>query len=239
MKKYISLLVCVLLLVGLSACGDDTQKDADTAPSTTQSTVTTTTIGEDSVTTTATDADSTTAVPTTDGTTMPTAASTGTGATTVPTVTTSTKAPSATAAGSQPTAEGSKSTSTATTTGTTSPTVAEPDVVLPAIGSDIDVANGRDRIRVSAATAEYNEDGTLSVSLTFRNYSSNWITEETNWVEYTCYDAAGNAVQTAKINIGCIDTKKNVIKTFTFSVPAGAAEVRLTDSKIVYWTEWS
>lgn len=110
---------------------------------------------------------------------------------------------------------------------------------LPAIGSDIDVTKKKNRIRVSAATAALNEDGTYNVSLTFKNYS-NWITEETNYVKYTCYDANGNTVQTATtLYIGVIDTKKHPSKTFEFQVPANTASVKLTDSKIVYWTEWA
>lgn len=112
--------------------------------------------------------------------------------------------------------------------------------VLPAIGSDIDVTKKKNRIRVSAALATLNEDGTYHVTLTFRNYTSNWITEETDYVVYTCYDATDTVVQTGtNIYIGCIDTKKNPMKTFEFDVPATTAEVKLTSSKIVYWTEWA
>lgn len=115
-------------------------------------------------------------------------------------------------------------------------------VVLPAIGTDIDVTKKKNRIRVSAATIV-----DRTVSLTFQNYTTNWITEETDYVRYSCYDADGTILDadpksTAKygtIYIGCIDTKKNKIKTFTFDVPDDTAEVRLTSSKIVYWTEWS
>lgn len=118
------------------------------------------------------------------------------------------------------------------------------NLVLPAVGSDIDVTKKKNRIRVSSASAAYGLDSefneTLTVSLTFRNHTSNWITEETDYVEYTCYDANGTVVQKATtIYIGCIDTKKHPSKTFTFDVPATTAEVRITKSKIVYWTEWS
>ena len=116
-------------------------------------------------------------------------------------------------------------------------------VVLPAIGSDVDVVKRKDRIRVSEAIAEYGLDDdfteTLTVSLTFKNHTTRWITEETDWVEYTCYDKNGAETQPAtKINIGCIDTKKHPTRTFQLEIPANTAEVRLTDSKIVYWTEW-
>ncbi len=115
-----------------------------------------------------------------------------------------------------------------------------PNITLPAIGTDIDVKNQRNRIRVSAASAVVAESGNIAVSLTFQNYNTRFITEETNWVEYTCYDAAGNVAQKAtKIYIGCIDTKKNKIKTFNFEVPSTTAEIKLTNSNIVYWTEWA
>ncbi len=115
-----------------------------------------------------------------------------------------------------------------------------PYITLPAIGTDIDLVNKKNRIRVSAASAAFADNGNIAVSLTFQNYNSRFITEESNWVEYTCYDADGNAVQGAtKIYIGCIDTKDYKIKTFDFQVPANTAEVRLTNSKIVYWTEWA
>lgn len=121
----------------------------------------------------------------------------------------------------------------------------QPEVTLPAVGSDIDVVNKRNRIRVYNASIV-----DRTVTLIFRNYTSNWITEETNWVAFTCYDADGNVIpcydpetekeqEQVKIYIGVIDTKKNKSKSFTFDVPDNTAEVRLVNSKIVYWTEWS
>ena len=107
-------------------------------------------------------------------------------------------------------------------------------VELPAIGSDIDVAKKKNRIRVSAASIE-----DRTVSLTFQNYTSNWITEETDYVKWTAYDADGDALETGTIYIGCIDTKKNKIKTFTFDVPDATAAVAITSSHITYWTEWA
>lgn len=107
-------------------------------------------------------------------------------------------------------------------------------VELPAIGSDIDVVKKKNRIRVSKA-----EIVDRTVSLTFQNYTSNWITEETDYVKWTAYDADGNKLKVGTIYIGCIDTKKNKIKTFTFDVPDATAKVAITDSKIVYWTEWA
>ena len=114
-----------------------------------------------------------------------------------------------------------------------------PVITLPEIGSDIDVTKKKNRIRVSAASASFNEDGTIHVSLTFKNYTSNWITEETDYVQYTYYNAVGTKIKTETLYIGVIDTKKHPTKTFEFDVPANAASVKITKSKIVYWTEWS
>ena len=107
-------------------------------------------------------------------------------------------------------------------------------VDLPAVGTDIDVAKKKNRIHVSAAKIE-----DRTVTLTFKNGTTNWITEETDYVVYTCYDADNKAVKTETIYIGCIDTKKNKTKSFTFDVPDETTKVALTGSKIVYWTEWT
>lgn len=114
----------------------------------------------------------------------------------------------------------------------------EPDVILPAIGSDIDVTNKKNRIRVSDASATFNEDGSIHVSLTFTNYTTNWITEEDNYIKYRYYKG-GTAKGTKTLYIGVIDTKKNKSKTFEFDVPYYTTEVKITSSKIVYWTEWA
>lgn len=117
----------------------------------------------------------------------------------------------------------------------------QPAVVLPTIGDGIDVkykTSNPDkwkRIRV--------EDAVIvdrTVTLTFKNYTTNWITEETDYVKYRCYDAAGKKISDGTIYIGCIDTKKNKIKSFTFDVPDNTAKVSiLSTTKITYWTEWS
>ena len=250
MKKYIAAFVCVLLLVSVTAC--NTQKEEGPATSATQTTVITT-AGEGSTTATTTmsttTAGDTTAEPSVDSdeptggdaptTTAPVPSQT-TSASTFATVSGTTSAGTqSTASTTAPVTSATKPISTTTTTVTTQPTVPQPAVILPAIGSDIDVQKQKNRIRVSAASAAYNADGSIAVSLTFQNHTSNWITEETDWVEYTCYDKNGNVVQAAtKLHIGCIDTKKNPVRTYTFTVPAATAEVRLTNCKIVYWTEW-
>lgn len=118
---------------------------------------------------------------------------------------------------------------------------AQPAVTLPTIGSGIDVkykTSNPDkckRIRV--------EDAVIvdrTVTLTFKNYTTNWITEETDYVKYRCYDANNQKITDGTIYIGCIDTKKNKIKSFTFDVPDNTAKVSiLSTTKITYWTEWS
>ncbi|MBQ3202323.1 MAG: hypothetical protein IJB36_01615 [Clostridia bacterium] len=269
MKKYIALLLALLLAVGLTACGASGD-DADTKRTTTGSASATTSAESTTVPdgTQSVSGTETTAAPTTEatngGSTAPTQPSAGS-TTTVTTATTSpaptgatvpigtkppvttTQAPTTTTTTNGKPSTGGSTTAT-TTTPTTTPTTAKPTeppvqgpyIVLPAIGSDIDVTRKKDRIRVSGVAAWFNEDGTIGVRLTFKNYSSNWITEETDYVEYTCYDKNGNVVQKAtRLPIGVIDTKKNSTKAFDFNVPANTAEVKITKSDITYWTEWA
>ena len=267
MKKYIALLLALLLAFGLAACGDDTI-DSTTESSTTVSqgasnnqttisngTTAPVTNGSTTVDTTMEDPEYTAANTTyvSGGVTVPIG--------TKPTTVTSTTAPSTTttatttvqvgepdggsSTGSTVTTTTTTTTTATSTTGTTATQPTEPStpplyIALPEIGSDIDVTNRKDRIRVSAAAAWMNEDGTIGVQLSFTNYTSNWITEETNYIEYTCYDKDGKVVQQAtKLLIGVIDTKRHSTRSYTFDVPAATAEVKITRSKIVYWTEWS
>lgn len=270
MKKYIALLLALLLAVGLTACGSS-DDDADTNRTTTGSASATTSAESTTVPdgTQSVSGTETTAAPTTEatngGSTVPTQPSAGSTTTTVTTATTSpaptgatvpigtkppvttTQAPTTTTTTNGKPSTGGSTTATTTTLTTTSTTVKPteppaqgPYIVLPAIGSDIDVTRKKDRIRVSGVAAWFNEDGTIGVRLTFKNYSSNWITEETDYVEYTCYDKNGNVVQKAtRLPIGVIDTKKNSTKAFDFNVPANTAEVKITKSDITYWTEWA
>ena len=269
MKKHIALLLAVLLLVGLTACGNDANPKEE-RPSTTVTTKPTVVAPTGSaVAPSDTDAptDATTAtegsgtVQATGSATQPTNSTSGTTSTTMtlPTgatvpigtkPTTTTTATPTTGTTQSPSVGGSTAETTITTTTTTTttsttvkptePPVQGPYIVLPAVGTDIDVTKQRDRIRVSGVAAWFNEDGTIGVQLTVKNYSSNWITEETDYVEYTCYDKDGNVLQkNVRISLGCIDTKKNKEKSFFFDVPADTAEVKLTRSKITYWTEWA
>lgn len=110
----------------------------------------------------------------------------------------------------------------------------QPAVTLPAIGEDIDVTKKKGRIFVSDVSIV-----DRTVSLTVTNKSTNWITEEVDYITLRCTNAAGKKISDIKIYIGCIDTKKNKTKTFTFDVPDETKKVRLYASSITYWTEWS
>ena len=251
MKKSIAFALALVLLLTVTACGTPAEDGAQNSTTTTTTTTTVagdtttaTTVGTDSGDTTATTETTATTVTTTTNTYVPNGVTVPIG--TKPTTTTTTKKPTTTQRVEEPIGPTTTVTTTTTTQAPTTtvkptePPVTGPYIVLPEIGSDIDVTKKKDRIRVSAVAAWYNDDGSIGVSLTFKNHSSNWITEETDYVEYTCYDKNGNVVQKAtKLAIGVIDTKRHPVKEFTFAVPADTAEVRITKSKIVYWTEWS
>ena len=182
------------------------------------------------------------------GTRPPTTTTATKAPTTTTTVTGSTSVTGSASVGGGTTASTAVTTTTTTTTvTTTTTTVAKPTVppanqhyiALPEIGTDIDVTNKKDRIRVSDAYAWFNEDGSIGVALTFKNYTSNWITEETDYVQYICYAEDGTPLKRGTISIGVIDTKKHPVRTYEFDVPADTYEVKLSKSKITYWTEWS
>ena len=247
MKRYIAVFLCVAMLFALTACGR--AEPAEDTATTTTTTTTTAPSGDTTTTTAKPDTDTTDNGSTTTAGTDTTTSATDGGSTTAGSTTQKPTDPSTTTKPTDTTKEPTTTTKKPTTTTkkptttTAKPTTTKPVEItplLPAVGTDIDVVNQKNRIRVSAASYEKNGDGTFTVSLTFTNYTSNWITEETDWVVYTCYGTDGAVVQAAtKLHIGCIDTKGNKEKTYTVTVPAGTAEVRLTDSKIVYWTEWA
>lgn len=130
-----------------------------------------------------------------------------------------------------------KKTTERTTVPTVKPTTID-KVTLPAVGTDVD---GRGRIKVSAVSLE---DGVLS--LTIRNYTdeqnTQWITEETDYVTYACYDKDGKELKGddevfGYLYLGCLENGKEV--SFSVALPKGTATVALTGAKVTYWTPWS
>lgn len=130
---------------------------------------------------------------------------------------------------------------TTTTTTTTAPTVPPTiidKVTLPAVGTDVD---GRGRIKVSQVDIK---NGVLSI--TIRNYTDEqkqqWITEETDYVTYACYDKKGKPLQGdddtfGYLYLGCLENGEET--SFSVVLPKGTASVKLTGAKIGYWTPWS
>ncbi len=133
--------------------------------------------------------------------------------------------------------ETTTTTTTASTTTTTVPPTEVDKVLLPAVGTDVDVVKQKGRIRISEIDLK---DGKLSV--TIKNEDTNWITEETDYVRYACYDKNGKELKGTDdyfgyFYLGCLEVGEE--EKFTVNLPAGTVEVKLVDSKIVYWTEWS
>ena len=122
-----------------------------------------------------------------------------------------------------------------TTTTTLKPTTIE-QVSLPAVGTDVD-ARKPGRIAVSAISLK---SGVMSISI--RNNSKSWITEETDYVTYACYDKDGNKLTGSDsvfgyLYLGCLEVDEEV--SFNVTLPKGTARVEITGSKIVYWTPWT
>ena len=247
MKKLIVWLFCLVLLLSATACGEETSTPADdTNPSVSDE------AGSDATTPTEGEADGTEAG--SDATTGEKDATTAT--TKNPTTTdrpgasdnvvewtdlfgdettTTTKKGDTTG---KPTSTTKKPTTTTTTTTVVQPKPTVVDKVeLPAVGYDVD---GRGRIKVSAVSLN---KGVMSLSL--RNYTdeqkSKWITEETNYVTYACYDSNGNELKGKNQNfgylyIGCLEAGDVI--DFDVTLPTGTTKVVITGAKIVYWTPW-
>jgi hypothetical protein len=110
----------------------------------------------------------------------------------------------------------------------------ESTVVLPEVGYDPD---GKDRVKVSAVKQNGNE-----VSITFTNYSTRWMTEETSYVEYICTDAEGNVLTLDDKYYGYLYfgmLEAGCSETLTLTLPEGTVKVEFGDYRIVYWTQWA
>lgn len=140
--------------------------------------------------------------------------------------------------GNKPTETKKPTTTKPTTTAPTKKPTTIDKVTLPAVGTDVD---GKGRIAVSKVTLD---KGVLTLAI--RNntdkQTQKWITEETNYVTYACYDKDGNPLKGKDASfgyfyIGCLEAGKDI--EFKVTLPAGTARVELTGAKIVYWTPWS
>lgn len=100
---------------------------------------------------------------------------------------------------------------------------------LPQTGMDID---GRKRLYVGDV---FEMDGTVYFSID--NKTTKWMTEESNYVVYTCRDANGDVLAVKNLYIGAV--RANSIHRYEIVLPEGTKELALTGFKIEYWTEWS
>jgi len=245
MKKLLIWLICVAMLVCVVACGDETGTDQPGTPDATDPTTTTEDQGDATTPTEKGDATTTPASgkeSTTSGTKKPTGTETSKPADNVVDwdkffgADTTTKKPDGSAT-KKPTETKKPTTTEPTTTTTLKPTTID-KVSLPAVGSDVD---GKGRIAVSKVELSKGVM-TLKIRNNTDKQTQKWITEETNYVTYACYDKDGKELKGKDelfgyFYIGCLEVGQEV--EFKVTLPAGTAEVRLTGSKIVYWTPWS
>ncbi len=111
-------------------------------------------------------------------------------------------------------------------------------ITLPGKGTDLD---GKGRIVIDKISASGRK-----VTITLKNISSTktggeYITEETMQVFYKCYNKDGKELTSKDEDFGtlypgCLEVGDT--RTLTFTVPSGTREVKITGSKIVYWTPW-
>lgn len=156
---------------------------------------------------------------------------------------TTTGAPSGSAAD---TSVGSTTTTTVSTAEaptvatTTSTTVAPPrqqeqnSVSLPATGYDPD---GKGRLLLGEVTLRGQ-----TVYMEVCNISATWMTEETAYYQYTCYDKNGRVLTLSEETFGYIylgQLRAGRSKTYTFTLPQGTRRVEITGYHVPYWTEWS
>ena len=111
------------------------------------------------------------------------------------------------------------------------------NVSLPAAGYDID---GKSRIQVQKS--EIRKDGGKQYAqITFANVSKAngkaWIIPEYSKVEYACYDKSGAVIATGTMPLGALEDGDSVI--CKVELPSGTAELRLIGHNLEYWTPWS
>ena len=108
-----------------------------------------------------------------------------------------------------------------------------PPAELPAVGYDLD---GNQRVYIESIS----QDGYV-VTLTLVNTSTQWMTEETSYVEYTCTDAEGNVLTLADTYYGALYMgmlEAGERRTYTITLPEGTAKLEFGVCRIVYWSQW-
>lgn len=142
-------------------------------------------------------------------------------------------------------ADPTASTTTTTTAAPTRPTttVAPPvqeevqNVALPAAGYDMD---GKGRIKVQKSEVK-KEGGKLYALITFANVSKEsgkaWIIPEYSHVKYACYDKNGTEIATGTMPVGALEEGDTI--TCKVELPAAAEELKLTGHNFEYWTPWA
>lgn len=233
MKKLWIVALCLVLTLGLVACGGNPDTPDTSTPvggavipdegtGTTASTGTTTQQGN------VVDGDAFFGGDTTTTTTTKKEDSSNTGGTTTTT----------TQGGNQTTAPSTTSTTAKPTT-----TMAPPQqetvqkISLPAAGYDMD---GRGRIQVKESKVK-KENKIQYAYITFENVSKKngkeWTIPEYSKVQYACYDKNGNQTGTGTLVLGALEGDDTV--TCKIELPANTAEVKLTGHNLEYWTPWS
>lgn len=108
-----------------------------------------------------------------------------------------------------------------------------PYAQLPAVGYDMD---GRERVYIESIS----QDG-YEVTLTLVNTSTQWMTEETSYAEYTCTDAEGNVLTLdnkyfGTLYLGMLEAGDR--DTYTITLPEGTAKLEFGFCRINYWSQW-
>lgn len=110
----------------------------------------------------------------------------------------------------------------------TKPTSA-PKVELPAIGYDLD---GKGCVKVVDALVS-----SYTVSITLKNVSAKWMTEETTILECTCYNKNGDVEKKEQILVGALEAGEE--KWIHFQIAKDTKKVQITDFITTYWSQWA
>lgn len=233
MKKLWIVALCLVLTLGLVACGGNPDTSEPVGGAVIPDEGNGTTVG--------------TGTTTQQGNVVDGDAFFGGGSTTTTAPTTTTKEDSSNAGGTTTTTTqgGNQATVQPTTSTTAKPTttMAPPQqetvqkISLPAAGYDMD---GKGRIQVKESKVK-KENKIQYAYITFENVSKKngkeWTIPEYSQVQYACYDKNGNQVGSGTLVLGALEGDDTV--TCKIELPTDTAEVKLTGHNLEYWTPWS